>query len=61
MVELELATWDFAALKVIVEEAGGRISRFDGSPLAHGGTVLTTNGILHDEVVARLAGRPVAS
>ena len=56
MLELELATWDFAALKVIVEEAGGRISRFDGSPLAHGGTVLTTNGILHQEIVARLAG-----
>lgn len=60
MVELELATWDFAALKVLVEEAGGRISQFDGSPLAHGGTVLTTNGTLHDEVVARLAGRPAA-
>jgi histidinol-phosphatase len=61
MVELSLATWDFAALKVIVEEAGGRISQFDGSPLAHGGTVLTTNGILHDEVVARLGGRPAES
>ena len=60
MTDLELATWDFAALKVIVEEAGGRISQFDGSPLAHGGTVLSTNGILHDEVVARLAGRPIA-
>jgi histidinol-phosphatase len=57
MLELELATWDFAALRVIVEEAGGKISRFDGSPLAHGGTVLTTNGILHEEIVARLGGR----
>jgi histidinol-phosphatase len=56
MVELELATWDFAALKVIVEEAGGRISQFDGSPLAHGRSVLTTNGLLHDEIVARLSG-----
>ncbi len=54
MIELELATWDFAALEVIVEEAGGRISRFDGSPLAHGGSVLTTNGRLHDEIVAML-------
>ena len=54
MVELELATWDFAALKVLVEEAGGRISQFDGSPLVHGGTVLSTNGVLHDEVVAGL-------
>jgi histidinol-phosphatase len=54
MLELELATWDFAALQVIVEEAGGRITQFDGAPLAHGGTVLTTNGSLHQEIVAML-------
>jgi histidinol-phosphatase len=54
MIELELATWDFAALQVILDEAGGRMSQFDGSPLLHGGTVLTTNGVLHDELVARL-------
>jgi histidinol-phosphatase len=54
MLELELATWDFAALQVIVEEAGGRISQFDGAPLVHGGSVLTTNGSLHEEIVARL-------
>lgn len=53
-----LATWDWAALQVIVEEAGGRLTGFDGSPLEHGGSVLTTNGVLHDEVLARLdAGR----
>lgn len=54
MVELELATWDWAALLVLIREAGGRMSQFDGSPLVHGGTVLATNGILHDEIVARL-------
>jgi histidinol-phosphatase len=54
MLEPDLATWDFAALKVIVEEAGGRMSRFDGAPVEHGGSVLTTNGVLHDEIVARL-------
>jgi histidinol-phosphatase len=52
--EPELATWDWAALKVIVEEAGGRLTQFDGSSLAHGGSVLTTNGALHEEVLARL-------
>ena len=55
MVELELATWDWAALQVVVHEAGGRMSQFDGSPLVHGGTVLATNAILHDEIVARLS------
>ena len=54
MFELELATWDFAALQVIVEEAGGKMTQFDGSPLEHGRSVLTSNGILHEELVARL-------
>jgi histidinol-phosphatase len=57
MVELELATWDWAALQVVIQEAGGRMSQFDGSPLVHGGTVLATNGVLHDEIIARLAPR----
>jgi histidinol-phosphatase len=55
MLEPELATWDFAALKVIVEEAGGRMTRFDGGPVEHGRSVVSTNAILHDEVVARLS------
>lgn len=54
MIEPELATWDWAALWVIVEEAGGRVSTFEGAPLSHGSSMLTTNGILHDELVARL-------
>jgi histidinol-phosphatase len=55
MLEQELATWDFAALKVVLEEAGGRMTRFDGGPVEHGASVLSTNGLLHDEVVARLS------
>jgi histidinol-phosphatase len=55
MAEPELAVWDWAALKVIVEEAGGRLTSFDGSEPAHGSSVLTTNGLLHDEVITRLA------
>jgi histidinol-phosphatase len=53
--EPQLATWDWAAVQVVVEEAGGRMSRFNGEALEHGGSVLTTNGVLHDEVLARLA------
>jgi histidinol-phosphatase len=55
MLEPELATWDWAALWVIVEEAGGKVSTFEGGPPMHGSSVLTTNGHLHDEIVARLA------
>jgi histidinol-phosphatase len=55
MLEPALATWDFAAVQVVVEEAGGRMTTFDGGPLVHGGSVLTTNGVLHDELVGRLS------
>ena len=51
MVEESLHLWDWAALAVIVREAGGRTTRLDGGPLAEGSSVLTTNGLLHDEVV----------
>ena len=44
-------TWDHAALSLIVEEAGGRfLDRSGDGPL--GGTGLSTNGLLHDEVLA---------
>ena len=53
MVEPELSLWDYAALVPIVEEAGGRMTAMDGGPLRHGGSVLTTNGVMHDELVRR--------
>lgn len=56
MLEPHLSLWDFAAPQVIVEEAGGRMTTFAGDPPVHGGTVVTTNGALHDEVLRRLAG-----
>ena len=56
MLEPELRTWDWAAMQVILEEAGGRMTRFDGGPMADRGTALSTNGALHDELVRRLSG-----
>jgi histidinol-phosphatase len=52
--EPELSVWDYAAIEVIVREAGGRVSTFAGEPLRHRGSMLTTNGVLHDEVLDRL-------
>jgi histidinol-phosphatase len=54
--EPKLAVWDFAALVPIIEEAGGRVTDLAGGAPRHGGPVLTTNGRLHDEVLAILAG-----
>lgn len=57
--ELHLAPWDMAAGALIVEEAGGRVTRFDGSPLRlDGREILATNARLHDEMMAVLARFP---
>jgi histidinol-phosphatase len=50
MVEPVLSIWDYAPLEVILEAAGGRITQIDGSPLADGGSCLTTNGQLHSQI-----------
>jgi histidinol-phosphatase len=46
--------WDVAPIQVIVEEAGGRVTDERGGPHVHGGPAVTTNGVLHDEVLAAL-------
>jgi histidinol-phosphatase len=53
-VEHEMNTWDNAALQVIVEEAGGRFSDLRGEARIDGGSAVSTNGLLHDQVLAAL-------
>lgn len=49
--EPELGKWDMAANTAIVIEAGGKVTGFKGgSPFVEGNAV-TTNGLLHDEVI----------
>ena len=61
MLETTLRTWDFAAVRVIVEEAGGRMTTLDGAPLADRGSALTTNGALHDAIIELFASLPRTS
>jgi histidinol-phosphatase len=56
MVEVGPKSWDLAAPLVIIEEAGGRLTDLAGRRTIHSGTVLATNGLLHDEVLERLRG-----
>jgi histidinol-phosphatase len=56
MVEVGPKSWDLAAPLVIIEEAGGRLTDLDGQRTIHSGTVLATNGPLHDEILERLRG-----
>ncbi|MCI0464443.1 MAG: histidinol phosphate phosphatase [Gemmataceae bacterium] len=46
--------WDLAALQVIVEEAGGRMTAWDNRPDIHRPDVIATNGKLHEAVLAIL-------
>ena len=55
MMETMLRTWDYAALEVILEEAGGRISQVDGSPLADGLSTLSANPAMHEEITRRFS------
>ncbi|HLK02356.1 MAG TPA: histidinol-phosphatase [Streptosporangiaceae bacterium] len=55
--EPEVSLWDLAALQIIVTEAGGRFTSLEGAPVPDGGSVVCTNGHLHDEVLALLAAR----
>jgi myo-inositol-1(or 4)-monophosphatase len=49
--EFGLQKWDTAAGVLLVEEAGGRVSDFDGNPYQLGGPViLATNGLIHEEM-----------
>ena len=46
--------WDVAALKVLVEEAGGRLTDLDGGDGIYGTTVFASNGVLHDAALAAM-------
>src|SRR6202008_1053184 len=50
--EFNLNPWDTAAGALIVEEAGGKISRFDGSEfLLDSRETLASNGLVHDALL----------
>ena len=53
--EPEVALWDFAALELLVAEAGGCFTELGGGPPSDGGGALSSNGLLHEEVLAALA------
>jgi len=56
MVEADLSSWDMAAPLVVVEEAGGRMTTFDGRRTIHERSAVASNGILHEELLRRLRG-----
>ena len=53
--EPEVSLWDLAALQPVVEEAGGRFTDLAGRAAPDGGSVVCSNGLLHDAVLAALS------
>ena len=50
-----LRAWDVAAGKLLVEEAGGRVSRYDGSPFSvYAPPILASNGLMHEAMMSVL-------
>ncbi len=50
--EPRLKPWDVAAGILLVEEAGGRVSDYAGTPLPiHGRSIIASNGQLHDAML----------
>lgn len=57
MIDPVLQDWDAAAIQVIIEEAGGAFTDWDGAETAFGGSAVATNAALAEAVRAVLAGR----
>jgi myo-inositol-1(or 4)-monophosphatase len=54
--ELKLKPWDVAAGVLLVREAGGVVTTFDGSPYdIFNDRIVASNGLIHDEMAVMLA------
>ena len=53
--DFKMQPWDIAAVKIVVEEAGGRATTIAGDDTIYGGSLVSTNGWVHAAVVAHLA------
>jgi len=51
-----MPTWDVAPGAIIVEEAGGRVSDFQGNAGLYEGNIVASNGKIHDVLVSVLQG-----
>ncbi len=58
MVELDMKPWDLAAIKIIVEEAGGRFSDVTGKATIYGGSAIASNALVHDQILGLFRAPP---
>jgi fructose-1,6-bisphosphatase/inositol monophosphatase family enzyme len=54
MVDPAMHLWDCGPLQVVMEEAGGTFTDWQGNATIHADACLATNGILYDQVMRLL-------
>ena len=57
MIEHGVHAWDVASIIPLIEEAGGKFSDWKGNKSIYAPDVLVTNGILHQQILDRLANK----
>ena len=57
VVEARLNPWDLAAVRAVVEAAGGRVTDLAGEARSDGGSAVATNGLLHAELLDLITER----
>jgi len=50
-IEMGVHIWDLSAAKILVEEAGGTFTDFNGERIHTSGNAIATNGTLHAHVL----------
>ncbi len=53
-VDPAMQPWDIAAVQIVVEEAGGRATTFSGERSIYGGSLVTSNGSMHQAILDTL-------
>lgn len=53
-IEPAVHPWDLAAMKIIIEEAGGRVTDFSGKDTIYSGNAIASNGKLHNKLLKLL-------
>jgi histidinol-phosphatase len=56
MIEVDLSAWDAAAPFLLIEEAGGRATDFEGRRAVDSRSFIATNGAMHETIRGRLLG-----
>ena len=53
---VSLLPWDYAAGRLLIEEAGGNVTNFQGEPYEKfdEGPIIATNGILHNQILKNI-------